>query len=374
MAIPVHVVTGFLDAGKTSFLNELLSQPVWRDRELVVFRFERGEAAFTAAGAHCTDLLFSKRDLDRRPDWIAERMQECLRDRAVDEIWIEWNGITPFSRLQALLLHPALRDRCKLGKVVHIADVAKLETLLYGTGNALPEQIASCDLAVLRGVYTARGRKRFQRLLRGINPGVRVYGMTQEEAIHRSLLEKKPSPWPPFFLPLALAAALCLFAAPRIEAAAIPVNKIVNVFLGILLQAIPFLLIGVLLSSAIRIFVSRSAVESRFPRSMGFGIPVAILAGFCLPVCDCASIPIFRSLVQKGVPLPAALTFMTATPVINPVVILSTYYAFGGNMRIVIARVCLGLVSAVLIGLVFALRPPKGPILAGGALAGFLCG
>ncbi|MDR2354783.1 MAG: permease [Clostridiales Family XIII bacterium] len=374
MAIPVYVVTGFLYAGKTSFLNELLARPDWKDSEIAVFRFESGEAAFTGAGARCTDLLFSKNDLDRQPDRIAERMCEQLQDRAVDAIWIEWNGVTPFARLQGLLAQKTLRDRCRLCKVLHIADAAKLETLLYGTGSALPEQIASCDLAVVRGVYTARGLRRFQRLLRGVNPGIRVYRATQEADIRRGLLSGSASPWLPFLLPIALLAALCLFAARLPGSAAIPVNKIVNIFLGIILQAIPFLLIGVLLSSAIQVFVSRSAIESRFPRTPGLGIPVAILAGFCLPVCDCASIPIFRSLVRKGVPLPTALTFMTVTPVINPVVILSTYYAFSGDMRIVIARICLGIVSAVLIGLAFALRPPKNAVLAGGASAEFLCG
>ncbi|MDR2771809.1 MAG: permease [Clostridiales Family XIII bacterium] len=374
MAIPVYVVPGFLDAGKTTFLNELLSLPDWRDCAIAVFRFESGEAVFTGAGAHCTELPFSKSDLDRQPDRIAEQMREHLQDRAVDEIWIEWNGVTPFARLQTLLLHPALRDLCKLGKVLHIADAAKLEALLGRTGSALPEQIASCDFAVVRGVYTARGLKRYRRLLRGINPGVRVYRATQEDDIRRGLFGRKRSPWLSFLLPIAPAVALYLLAAPFLESAAIPVNKIVNIFLGIILQAIPFLLIGVLLSSAIQIFVSRSAIENRFPQSISLGIPVAILAGFCLPVCDCASVPIFRSLVRKGVPLPTALTFMAVTPVINPVVILSTYYAFSGNLRIVIARVCLGVFSAVLIGLAFALWPPKNEILSGGALDRLLCG
>lgn len=86
---------------------------------------------------------------------------------------------------------------------------------------------------------------------------------------------------------------------------------------------------------------------------------VAILGGFCLPVCDCASIPIFRSLVKKGISLPVAITFMTATPVINPVVILSTYYAFNNNMTTVIGRICFGIIAAVIIGLVFAIWPLK---------------
>ncbi|HML47682.1 MAG TPA: permease, partial [Clostridia bacterium] len=83
------------------------------------------------------------------------------------------------------------------------------------------------------------------------------------------------------------------------------------------------------------------------------------------PVCECASIPIFRSLVKKGIPLPVAITFMTASPAINPVVMFSTYQAFGGDWRMVAARVGLGVAASALIGLLFALRPPKA-VLSGG--------
>jgi uncharacterized membrane protein YraQ (UPF0718 family) len=372
MKIPVYAVTGFLDAGKTTFLNELFRRPDWRNSDIAAFRFESGEAALADAGPLRADVMFSKDDLDCRPDEIAERMRDLLLNRDFDEIWVEWNGVTPLARLEDLLLHPALSDLCKLAKVVHVADAAKIESLLGRTGNALPEQAASCDIAFVRGVYTARGTKRFRRLFRGINPGVRVYGAASLEGVCRQLVRKKRSPLPPFLLTFALAVALWLLAAPLLEAASIPVNKIVNIFLGVILQAIPFLLIGVLFSSAIQIFVSRSAIENRFPKTVGAGMLAAVLAGFCLPVCDCASIPIFRSLVNKGVPLPAAVTFMTVAPVINPVVILSTYYAFG-DLRFAIGRVCLGVVSAVLIGLSFALRSPAVSA-RDGALDGFLCG
>jgi uncharacterized membrane protein YraQ (UPF0718 family) len=374
VAIPVRVVTGFLGAGKTTLLNDLSGRPEWRDLDIAVFRFESGEAAFTGESARCEDILFSKRDLDRQPEGIADRIRAYLQNRAVDEIWVEWNGVASFSLLLDLFLQPILRDMCKLDRVVHVADAAKLETLLGGTGSALPEQIANSDFAVLRGVYTARGLKKYRGLLAGINPDIRVLSAASSDDVFRGFSARKASPWKRFVLPIVLTAAVYL-AAPRLLApTAIPVNKLVNIFLGTVLQAVPFLLIGVLLSSAIQIFVSKSAIENRFPRTVGMGMAAAILAGFCLPVCDCASIPIFRSLVRKGVPLPAAVTFMTATPVINPVVMLSTYYAFGGNMRVVLGRVCFGVVSAALIGLVFALRPPKDPILSGGAFAGTLCG
>jgi uncharacterized protein len=78
-----------------------------------------------------------------------------------------------------------------------------------------------------------------------------------------------------------------------------------------------------------------------------------ILGGFFLPVCDCASVPVFRSLVKKGIPLPAAVAFLTAAPIINPVVMLSTWYAYGGNFRIVAARSLFGMICSILIAAAF---------------------
>jgi uncharacterized membrane protein YraQ (UPF0718 family) len=292
---------------------------------------------------------------------------------AFDEIWIEWNGMVPFAQLQNFLLQPPLRDLCQIRQVIHIADAAKLGSLWGRTGGALPEQIANSDFAVVRNAQTTEALAKTRKLLSGINPGIPVCASDAYDDFRKQLVRKKHSAVNVFFLLILLMAGLYLAAEPALASAQIPVNKVVNVFLGILLQAIPFLLIGVLLSSALEIFVSKSVIERRVPKNFGLGMVAAILAGFFLPVCDCASIPIFRSLVKKGIPVPVAITFITATPVINPVVILSTYYAFGGDMRIVIGRICLGIISAVLIGFTFAARPPKGPILSSEAPDMFLC-
>ena len=148
-------------------------------------------------------------------------------------------------------------------------------------------------------------------------------------------------------------------------------------FLGIILQAFPFLITGVLLSSLIQLFVSKQFIERHFPKNIPLGILFSLMGGFCLPVCDCVSIPVFRSLVKKGIPLTSAVIFMTAAPVINPVVILSTYYAFNGNMRIVAVRILLGIFCSVCIGLSFLIREPKEVLLAGehfGGVNGCSCG
>ncbi len=373
MAIPVYIVTGFLDAGKTTFLNNLLNRHDWRDVRMLVIQFEAGEEEFESQSCNCDSISFPKRVLELQPEQVIEQIRSHTQSGGLDEIWIEWNGVVPFSDLQALLLHPSLRGLCKINRVIHVADAIQLEKLLGRTGGALPEQISNCDFAVVRNARASSVFGRVRRVLRGINPGIDIYGVRAYRDLYKQLSGKKENPVNMFFLLVVLIVILHFAAKPVLEQFQIPVNTITNVFLGILLQAVPFLLIGVLLSSAIQVFVPQRAIERRFPKSIGLGMLAAILGGFCLPVCDCASIPIFRSLVKKGIPIPVAVTFMTATPVINPVVILSTYYAFGGNLVIVTGRICCGIIAAVLIGLVFAIRPHKGHVLSGGALDRLMC-
>lgn len=376
MSIPVCVVTGFLDAGKTTFLNTLLNRRDWKDVRMLVIQFETGEEEFQSRYRNCHSISFPKKALEQKPLQIAEQISDALQTYDPDEIWIEWNGVVPFSTLHALLLQKSLCGLCKIQKVIHVGDGAIMENLLGRTGGALPEQIANSDLVVVRNVRSATAYQRIFRLLRGINPGVDIYeikGPTLQQGLFRQLFTRRENPLKFFFLIVLLFVIIYMFAGLTLEAFHIPFNTIINVFLGIILQAVPFLLIGVLLSSAIQIFIPRHFIERWFPKSIGLGMLVAILGGFCLPVCDCASIPIFRSLVKKGIPIPVAITFMAATPVINPVVMLSTYYAFSGNIRIVITRVALGIVSSVLIGLFFTLRPPKGQVLSGGAFDRLMC-
>jgi uncharacterized membrane protein YraQ (UPF0718 family) len=311
-------------------------------------------------------MKFSKKALEQESSQIMEQIHTYLLENEQDEIWVEWNGVTPFSELQALFLTPSLYKLCRIRKVFHMADAKVIEGLIGRTGGALPEQIASCDFVVVRGAGSDQDFRRIKKTFRGINAGVKIYEIAQSEDIFDEVYRQKRRPINVFCVGIIAFLSCYVLAMPILNLSQTPINTIINVFLGIMLQAVPFLLIGVLISSAIQVFISQETIERKFPKTLGLGMLVAILGGFCLPVCDCASIPIFRSLVRKGVPMPVAITFMTATPVINPVVILSTYYAFNSDLKIVAARVGLGILSAVLIGLWFAVRPSKGKVLANG--------
>lgn len=389
MSIPVYVVTGFLDSGKTSFLNFLLSKEEWEDSNVLVMQFESGEEEFQSQHSNYNKIIFTKKDLEQQPTKVVEEIYSYIKEGldTLDEIWVEWNGIAPFSQLQYILLQNPLRKLCRIRKVIHVADGSNIENLLGRTGAALPEQIANSDLAVARNVDSTTNYKRIHRMLNTINQGLEIYemkhykelykylyGRKDYKDLYKQLSKGKDHPLVFFFLKIILLVYLYFTVGLILQWFRIPFNTIINIFIGIILQALPFLIIGVILSSIIQVFVPQSFIERKFPKSLGAGMLIAILGGFCLPVCDCASIPIFRSLLRKGIPLPVAITFMAAAPVINPVVILSTYYAFSGNLTIVIGRVFFGIVAALIIGSSFAIRQSKyRKVLSDGALNQMMC-
>lgn len=373
MAVPTFVITGFLDSGKTSFLNEHLNNHAWNGMKMLIIQFENGDEDFHNYECDCRNITIPRKIIEQYPEQIIKKLYDCLRTYKPDMIWIEWNGMIPFSQLYSLLLNTSLRSLCKIEKVVHIANADTIERLLGKTGAALPEQILNCDIAVLRNVHSTKAFHRIRRLFKGINRDLYICKENEKTDLYEELFREKIQPFFSFLQSAAIMILVCITAKLLLSILKINENLFVNLFIGIILQAFPFLLIGVLISSFLQVFIPNNVIERRFPKSIGLGMAAAVLSGFCLPVCDCTSIPIFKGLVKKGIPLPAAITFMTSAPVINPVVMLSTYYAFGGDFTYVLMRVCFGIVSSVLIGLSFYIFPMKSPAFSEGEFDNIMC-
>ena len=136
-----------------------------------------------------------------------------------------------------------------------------------------------------------------------------------------------------------------------------------RVFISILVQAVPFLLIGVIVSSVMQEIISTETLIRIFPKKSGLGFVVAVLMGVFFPVCDCAIVPVASRLIKKGVPLPCTITFMLAAPLVNPIVIASTYYAFPTQPSIMVFRVFFGVVVALSVGAIFSLFPQKNGVI-----------
>lgn len=127
----------------------------------------------------------------------------------------------------------------------------------------------------------------------------------------------------------------------------------VTIFLGIFVEAFPFLLIGVLASSLLHVFVKKEHILRLFPKNPILSLLIAPLLGFLFPVCECGNIPFARSLMEKGMKPSSALSFLLAAPVCNPIVIIATLTAFRLEPHMALLRVIGTLLIAYGIGLLF---------------------
>lgn len=124
-----------------------------------------------------------------------------------------------------------------------------------------------------------------------------------------------------------------------------------TIFLSLLIEAIPFVLIGVLIAGFIQIFVTEGMISRWMPANRYLAVLMSCVIGGLFPACECGIVPIMRRLVSKGVPIYAAVGFMLTGPLINPIVILSTYMAFGNDLKIAGLRMGVGFVAALVIAL-----------------------
>ncbi len=131
----------------------------------------------------------------------------------------------------------------------------------------------------------------------------------------------------------------------------------VTILLGIFLEAAPFLLAGSLVSGLIQVFLDQSVLSRWTPRQPALAALAGALLGLAFPVCECGVVPVMRRLHQKGLPLSAGVAFLLAAPIVNPVVIASTYSAFGWGPMLW-ARVGLALLIAFAVGLLFSVAKP----------------
>lgn len=156
---------------------------------------------------------------------------------------------------------------------------------------------------------------------------------------------------------------LALVCAYRFQealtAAGIPISRMIAIFSGITLQSLPFLAISSLIAAAIEVFLSPHQLARIFPRGRVAGCLVAFVYSALLPVCDCSTVPLVRTLLRRGVPPRTVFIILFAAPSINPLVLFSTWYAFGPSLKAVSLRVAAAIICTALIATLLSIRMPS---------------
>ncbi|MDJ0843375.1 permease [Crocosphaera sp.] len=136
-------------------------------------------------------------------------------------------------------------------------------------------------------------------------------------------------------------------------------NHIYTLFISNLLISLPFLLLGIVISSGLLVFVDEHQLVNKLPRTRILAVIIGSSLGFLFPVGQYGNLPIVRRLLLQGVPIPLCISFLVASPTLNPFVISNSWQVLGDHPRLVFLRILGIWIISIMVGLVFSAYPEK---------------
>ena len=327
--IPTYVVMGFLGSGKTSTITTGIESH--KISNVLLFQFEQGieRPSLSNDRVH----TFS---IDDDHGNTISACQQVLREHQYRELWIEWNGMGSLETFEELFLRSPLGDMLTIKHIYYVTHPDWITSQLPYLGEIPLSQIRYSDTIILANTSAEKATEYTE--LAPNSTWIACESVTQWPFV-KPIQIAKPR-WKQYaIIPILLALGYMFYVQPNW----------VTMTTAILLQMVPFLLLGTGISVIVEQYASPYRIEKYLHRSPIFAYILAIIMACTMPLCDCAVIPILRSLTRQGMAPKISLFFTMISPLVNPIVLLSTYYAFPKEPMILWGRPLLGIVLAFLV-------------------------
>jgi hypothetical protein len=121
----------------------------------------------------------------------------------------------------------------------------------------------------------------------------------------------------------------------------------------------PFIVLGALVAGILEEFLPQNFITRVLPKAVLPSVLIGGALGLLFPMCECGIVVVMRRLLRKGLPLSCCIAYMLAGPIINAVVIGSTWIAFKDHKigpEMVGLRIGLGYIVACSTGLIVYLQ------------------
>ena len=361
MAINIDVITGFLESGKTNLIKQILELGEMKEFEkILLLVLEEGIEEYEV------DLLRENNIIchfvDNAESFTNEYFRSILEKEDPEYILIEYNGTRDINNLIKL----NIKNSYKFRNIIHICDGNTFSNYLSNMSSILVPQILNSDICLINRYekLSNKEKKRIRAQVKGINGNTKTVffeNIQENKKLKRLFLpfETYQTITPGMVITLAVLLCLCFFPTTWLQTLLSYIQTAAVSFLSIIIQAIPFILLGAFISSTIQILMPKEWILDRISRHNIAALFLAGLAGFFLPVCDCGLVPLINGLLKKKTPLPQVMTFWLCSAALNPIVLLSVFYAFPDKHYMVVLRVVNGLIIGYVVGFILMILQIK---------------
>lgn len=359
MKVKIDILLGFLGSGKTTLINSILKSNKLKDEIIVIIQQEIGEVKVSGNQF----IIVEKKSGEPVDDNLIKKV---ISKFAPDRIIIELNGMDSGNEI---INSSYINKTCKIHKIITTIDMKQANIYFLNMSGLIREHILNSDIIVLNNFSDMKKKQivTIKRNIKVVNEIAKIYCFAtlkeEEKAFRKNKVDimEGRSDNNAFYIILSLCLVILIsmvFACGKgiltLDVSTSYFREFNRIFMGIFIETIPFIMIGGIISAIIQIFISEDVIAKIFPRNKFLSCIVAAVIGIIFPICDCGTIPVARGFLKKGLPLSVAVTFMLAAPIVNPIAIISTMYAFADMPQVVIYRVVLGIIIAVSVGLIMS--------------------
>ncbi|HCT64160.1 MAG TPA: hypothetical protein DIC60_02610 [Lachnospiraceae bacterium] len=361
MATYIDIITGLLESGKTTVINELLQSDYLEEFEKIILVIcEEGFTEYDEKKLEemNIEILTVENESDVNDDLFIKIEDEY----SPDYILVEYNGTWNISEILGL----KTPFEYKFRNVVFVSESGNFRNQLSNMATVMQPHILNSDIVIFnRFEKLHQGmQKKLTRDIKNINPRTSVTFTNKIETDkilkERFLTVNNPENTSMILkinLKIGIFLAFCfsLFLIIEFPNAYRHTQSMVTVFLSILMQSIPFILLGAFISAGIQIFASTGWIMKQISKGSWYSFVIASAAGLFMPICDCGMVPIISGLLKKETPLPQTITFWLSSSAVSPIVIISMLYAFPEQPYLAVVRVVAGLIIGIMAGIILKL-------------------
>lgn len=134
------------------------------------------------------------------------------------------------------------------------------------------------------------------------------------------------------------------------------VQDFITISLSIVIESLPFVVLGVFISLLLGLFVSEKFIIKFLPKNRFTSHIFLSFLGVLAPVCQCGNVPVARRLMLQGLSVSQATTFLLAAPIINPITAITTLAAFSTNYNVAIVRIISGFLISNTLGIIVSYK------------------
>ncbi|MGB8454473.1 MAG: permease [Anaerocolumna sp.] len=355
MATYIDVITGFLESGKTSFIKEVIEKNCLMEyQKTVLLVCEEGFTEYEKEmlSNHRIEMI----TVNDNSELNSLLFQRVKKEYSPDHIIIEFNGTWDITSLFSLKIPINYSFR----NVIFISDAKKFNNFLENMASILQPHIINSDIVIFNNQegLSKKLKQKLQKDVKNINRKTEI--IYSGESTEKVMIGRYFAPHEKY---IKISKGAVIFTILLVCTAILPnsmllklyqiVQSMVTIFLSILIEAIPFILIGAIISSIIQIFIPSGWIMKKLSGKNISSFIIASIAGVFMPICDCGTVPIVTGLLKKDTPLPQTITFWLASSAVNPLVLITVFYAFPDRPYLVLIRMLTGILIAIATGLIF---------------------